>query len=279
MNADLMEKHFARMGARMKLVRHEPVLQPWGWNRRSFVDRFSVDIERDRRGEHFVFNVSTDVEDLLEVDLLQVQPKERHLLLMVKDPDVEGKLVKDRFLCGHDEREWFVAAVPGAVSTVASAMESLKPEVVREMQAREGLNQKQRNRRRNSAFRRQGEWFFVPVLDAFVNEDAVLQHEPIARSGGKPHFVQYLYREGGQTIYVSPQRPEGVSVVEHERLIQSRPKAKGWAWRMQRINPRVLARGEVRHPDHKTITLHGWHEVLMNRENQSRTMQRVAFID
>ena len=97
MNADLMEKHFARMGARMKLVRHEPVLQPWGWNRRSFVDRFSVDIERDRRGEHFVFNVSTDVEDLLEVDLLQVQPKERHLLLMVKDPDVEGKLVKDRF--------------------------------------------------------------------------------------------------------------------------------------------------------------------------------------
>lgn len=34
------------------------------------------DIERDRRGEHFVFNVSTDVEDLLEVDLLQVQPKD-----------------------------------------------------------------------------------------------------------------------------------------------------------------------------------------------------------
>ncbi|MEM6473780.1 MAG: hypothetical protein AAF802_29750 [Planctomycetota bacterium] len=279
MNADLIEKHFARMGARIKLVRHEPVINRWGWNRNAFSGRFSVDVQQDRRGEHFVFNVSTEVEDLLEVDLLQVQPKERHLLLMVKDPDVEGKPVKDRFLCGHDEREWFVAAVPGAVSTVTGAMESLKPVAVRAAQARKGLNQKQRIRRRNSAFRRQGEWFFVPAPSAFVQKDAVLRNEPIARSGGKPHFIQFLYREGGQTIFVCPQRPDGVSEVEYERLILSKPKAKGWAWQTRLINPRVLARGEVRHPDHKTITLHGWHEVLMNLENQSRTMQRVAFID
>ena len=41
----------------------------------------------------------------------------------------------------------------------------------------------------------------------------------------------------------------------------------------------VFAKGEVRHSDHNTIVLHEWHEVLMNRENQSRTMRNVAFID
>lgn len=35
---------------------------------------------------------------------------------------------KDRFLWGHDEREWFVAAVPGKATTVAQARNALKPE-------------------------------------------------------------------------------------------------------------------------------------------------------
>jgi hypothetical protein len=31
----------------------------------------------------------------------------RHLLLMARS------WTKDKFLCGHDERHWFVCAVPG----------------------------------------------------------------------------------------------------------------------------------------------------------------------
>ena len=40
---------------------------------------------------------------------------------------------KDKFLCGHDERHWFVAGVPerAPVSNVVTAMEALKPDVVR----------------------------------------------------------------------------------------------------------------------------------------------------
>jgi hypothetical protein len=41
----------------------------------------------------------------------------------------------------------------------------------------------------------------------------------------------------------------------------------------------VYARGRVRHADHRTITLHGWHRVLMNTEGQSRAMRNVAFLD
>ncbi|MAS96384.1 MAG: hypothetical protein CMO55_24605 [Verrucomicrobiales bacterium] len=279
MNINSLEKHFARMGARIKTVRHEPVQSRWGWNSRAFTGNFSVDVRQDRQGEHFVFNVSTLVEDRLDLEILQVAPKDRHLLLLVKDFENLHNPTKDRFLCGHDEREWFVAAVPGAVSTVVSAMESLKPPKVQMVQGRKGLNQKQRNKRRNKAFRRQGEWFFVPVPNADIDESLILHNEPIARSGGKPHMVEFLYRQGGQTLYVSSNRPDGLFENDYKKLILKKPKAKNWNWSTRRINPRVYARGEVRHPDHKTITLHEWHEVLMNQENQSRTMQHVAFID
>jgi len=233
MNSNLLEKHFARMGVRIKTVLHRPVWQRWGGWRETLASRFSVDVQQDRHGEHFVFNVREGVEDEVSVDLLQVKPKERHLVMLVRDSASENNTreTKDRFLCGHDEREWFVAAVPGAVSTVADAMESLKPIPVRSVQARKGLNAKKRNLRRNSSFRRQGEWFFIPAPEALVMEERVLTNEPIARSGGKPHMVQYLYREGGRLVYVCHRYPDGVT--EHQRsvLIQTTPKAKGWGWK------------------------------------------------
>ena len=45
---------------------------------------------------------------------------DRHLLLLVKTP-----VAKDRFLCGHDEREWFVAAVPGGLADALAGVESV----------------------------------------------------------------------------------------------------------------------------------------------------------
>ena len=43
--------------------------------------------------------------------------------------------------------------------------------------------------------------------------------------------------------------------------------------------PVVFVRGKVRHADHKTIVLSGWHQVLMNTETQAVAMRHVAFID
>lgn len=50
------------------------------------------------------------------------------------------------------------------------------------------------------------------------------------------------------------------------------------AAKLQR-NPGVYVRGRIRHPDHATITLHGWHQVVMNTENESPAMRNVAFLD
>jgi hypothetical protein len=43
--------------------------------------------------------------------------------------------------------------------------------------------------------------------------------------------------------------------------------------------PSQYAKGSVRHPDHNTIVLHGWHRVLMNTEQGARAMRHVAFLD
>ncbi|MEM9481343.1 MAG: hypothetical protein AAGA58_16965 [Verrucomicrobiota bacterium] len=274
MNTEILEKHFDRMGVRIKITRPEPTHRPW-WTDVSIED-YSLDIRRDRNGEHFVLNLPKSLENKLEIDILQSKPKERHLLLMARKV---GDSEIDRFLCGHDEREWFVAAVPGAVSTVDAAKESLKPWLVKAVQARKGLKANERNRRKNRAFKRQGEWFFVPVTDIIIDENLIFHNEPIARSGGKPHIVQFLHRFGGTLLHVCHQYPNGISSSRYHKILRQRPEAKGWGWQTRSVNPRVFARGEIRHPDHKTIKLHDWHEVLMNTENKSRTMRNVAFID
>ena len=44
-------------------------------------------------------------------------------------------------------------------------------------------------------------------------------------------------------------------------------------------DPEVFAKGAIRHPDHATIRLAGWHRVLMNTEHRSRAKLHVTFID
>ena len=209
--------------------------------------------------------------------MLDVQPADRHLLLLVR----EGS-EKHKFLCGHDERHWFVAAIPESapVGTVRQAKEALKPAEVQAAQARKGLRAEARNRRKNAAYRRQGEWFFLPVPGFAVDEKLVLRDEPLRRgNGGKPHWAEFCYRTGGETVYVCPRHPNGVTQAQYREILAGNPKAKGWGWRAMRRNPGVYVRGRVRHADHKTIILHGWHRVLMNTEGQSRAMRNVAFLD
>ena len=140
---------------------------------------------------------------------------------------------------------------------------------------------KDRNRRRTAAFVRQGEWFFVPAGRwgaAMVAKDRVLRNEPLARTGGKPHRVEFLYRTGGELVYAHSRTGRVISARRYDQL--ARDKANSAALHIaQRRNMAVLARGRVSHADHKTIILHGWHFVYMNTENQSQAMRYVAFID
>jgi hypothetical protein len=188
---------------------------------------------------------------------------------------------KSKFLCGHDERHWFVAAVPESapVGTVLAAKEALKPAEVRQAEARAHVRSKARNQRKNAAFRRQGEWFFVPAADVVIDPKLVLKDEPIRRGGGKPHMVEFCYRTGGETVWVCGRHPNGVSPSQYAAILAANRKASSWDWRAMRRDAGVYVKGRVRHADHKTITLHVWHRVLMNTETQARAMRNVAFLD
>lgn len=276
MNTQPIESGFARMGARVK-VREIP--SRWTQGDRSWISPqdYALDIRRDGQGEFFELRVPTHLSDALDVTVMQSEPRQRHLLLSVRKPGDQPQL--DRFLCGHDEREWFVAAVPGGASSVRQAMDALQPAPVRQALASHKVSTNKRYRRKNRAFRRQGEWFFIPAPTLVVNPKLVLHNEPLRRGAGKPHLVEQLFRTGGETVYVCSQHPNGLLPAEYKRLMKSDRSAARWSWRMMRRDMGVYARGAVSHADHATITLPFWHRVLMNTETQSRTMRNVAFLD
>lgn len=263
-----IERQFVAMGARFKIS--DAIVNQW----RQMSD-YAIDIQKDRRGEFFELRVARELREKIEVAVLQAKPRDRHLLLFVTK---RGEPEKDRFLCGHDERAWFVAAVPGTVSTIAQAKEALKPQEVRMAQSAARVSSRKKNLRKNDAFRRQGEWFFVPAPMLVVEQKLVLHNEPIRRGAGKAHILEQAYRTGGERVYVHAKYPNGVSEKEYERILARKDTTRG-SWRVMVRNAAVYGRGTVRHPDHKTITLHNWHRVLMNTETQTRSMANVAFLD
>ena len=268
MDASLLNKKFTRMGARLKVVdRPARRLRTSGL--------LSLDIGSDRRGEFFEITPQPGADP--EVEVLDVQPADRHLLLLVRE---NGN--KNKYLCGHDERHWFVAGIPESapVGTVRQAKEALQPREVQNAVARRHVSGKARNRRKNAAFIRQGEWFFLPVADMAVDESMVLKNEPLSRgNGGKPHWADFCYRTGGETVYVCSRHPNGVTSAQYKKILSGNRNAKNWGWQTMQRNPGVYVRGRIRHPDHATISLGGWHQVVMNTENQSRAMRNVAFLD
>ena len=264
---NVLERAFVKMGARVKF---EDAKTRWMDGRRVRPD-LALDVRNDDKGEYFL--ISRNCEAVEELIVLDVQPRDRHLVLMSRE---RGE--KHRFLLGHDERHWFVASIPEAmpVSRVRDAKLALKPEAVIASESR--LRSRERDRRRNAARVRQGEWFFVPAANVAMNPLLLLRNEPLVRSrGGRPHMCEQLYRFGGETVYVSPGAPNGLTDYEYRAL--SDGERSRWSWRVMRRNPRVYVRGRVRHPDHATVVLDDWHEVFSNTEHLSHAMRNVMFLD
>src|SRR5262249_48215193 len=138
---------------------------------------YRFDVIRDRRGEEYFELTGSRLDDL---GVQHVDKRSRHILLYGKDrrdPGVVPSAAKPRggrFLCGHDERHWFVAGIGDPVTTVRDAKLSLAPAAIRDAVARE----RHRDRRHNRVFTRQGEWFFVPAtLPAIKGTLSIYPHE------------------------------------------------------------------------------------------------------
>ena len=205
-----VQEAFAAIGAELQLERGGRVVE--------------IDVIQRDGSEAYALRYPWGAAPVIET--LDLNPKLRHLVLDVTSVQ---RASSARFLCGHDEFHWFVASVPFGPQTqrVRGAMEALKPDVVRREQRRKGVHHR-RHRRKTAVYVRQGEWFFLPRARMHVDERLVERRAELARRGGKPHRVEYLYRPPGSDL--------------------------------------VFARGEVSHPDHSTIHLDRWHRVVQNSE-------------
>lgn len=236
----------------------------------------------DVRSDEFVLRTGKSV----DVTVLDVQPKDRHLLLMVKD----AKTAK--YLCGHDETQWFVAGVPESAKSVEHAMRLLQPEPVRQAIIDQRLKHNEQFMRRNKAFIRQGEWFFVPQPELQVKDILVLKNEPIRRGRARPHMVELVYRTGGIQVMPCRHYPNGLTQAQWDASLKheqagfvepSRWDKKGHgdhckiANRWMTRDAEVYAKGTVKHPDHATIKLVGWHRVYLSNEVVDERF--MAFLD
>lgn len=223
-----------------------------------------------------VFSIMSAGNETIEnIQVVDIDIKDRHILLNVSTKTDKGKIDKAKWLCGHDERDWFVGAVPGVAKNIWEAKQNLKPEEVRE--AENSVSKKKKQNRKNKARIRQGEWFFIPATispDAFM----ILKDEPISRgNGSKPHVVEEVYRTGGTTVYVSTSFPTGITQKEYDKYINGGGSSSGF--RVMTRDASVYGRGYVKHKDHATINLVGWHKIIMNTENLSKKRSNLAFLD
>jgi len=271
----LLETQFEKMGARAKVALETKWPETRSRNRRVIrreePQPIRVNVLRDGQGEYFEVVRRKDT----RVQIVEVRKADRHLLLLARD----SHDVKSKFLCGHDERAWFVAAIPesATVRNVQDAKDALKPQAVWESIRAHNLPERQRDRRWNKAFVRQGEWFFIPRPKMRFENLPVLRSEPIRRGRGKPHVCQFLCRLGGEQVRVCGKFPNGLTADEFARLDPL--ERQRHRWRTMARNARAFVKGAIRHPDHKTIWLSDWHEVVMNTETQAQAMRHVAFLD
>jgi hypothetical protein len=255
----LIESKFRKIGTRiLTRVEHKATVR--------------LDVRSDEGGEHFVLTRPADV----DVRVVDVEPRDRHLLLTARRL---RSLDEQTFLCGFDERHYFAAAIPESAYArdVQQAKDALKPQEVWDSIRENHVPMKDRDLRRTSGFLRQGEWFFLPRPWLLVGAAQVLKNEPIRRGNGKAHICENLHRIGGTLVLVSDAYPNGLTRDEHRRLPKHERRQAKWSQMVR--DARVLVQGDVSHPDHETIRLPYWHQVVMNTETQSRAMRHLAFLD
>jgi hypothetical protein len=220
---------------------------------------FRMDIV-DRKAEE-VFSISMKKHDI-ELQVLQTRKDIRHLLLMAKNKKLN---THEKFLCGLDERHFFLVGVDDNVRNVDQAMSSLKPGFVNFRQKITKVKTKNINKRHNKAFIRQGEWFFIPYNKLYTSNLIVIKNHSL-----NGHICDEVYEDVVENYFHHKHAPAGMLEWAYKKFLKKHPRIhprKGWTTSSSIFN--LYARGHIRHKDHQTIYLNGWHIVLKNRQKHT----------
>ena len=131
----------------------------------------------------------------------------------------------------------------------------------------------------NETFIRQGEWLFVPVPGLVVEAKRILRDEPVRRRAVESHVVEEVFRTGGEAVYFSETTRRVLTVPQFRKLLRQRPAAVKEDWRIRQRDMTAYGRGTVRHPEHRTVTLHGWHRILMHTNAPAQSLTHLAPLD
>ena len=232
----------------------------------------AIDVIDDGSSEYFDIQLGTGI----RLTALDIQAGQQHLVLAASNDVGE-----DKFLCGHDERHWFTAALPHdeVVTDVKTAKEALKPKLVK---IRERRKRSGKHPRRSDVFLRQGEWFFIPWPHARIDRDRIACNGRLVReAGSKPHHCEFLF-DAARQEYVCDRFPKLYFYeAEYQEILQTRRKARRWNWRRLPLQPDIYVKGWITHIDHSPLFLDVWHRVELNRESTAIAMSlsRMVYLD
>lgn len=145
----------------------------------------------------------------------------------------------------------FLAKLPSVVGSIAEAYESLKPQAVKDAEAI------------GVPYRRQGEWFFLPV----PSEQAAL-FDAVA---GQPGALRPI------TLKAGPNRPNtcetGLSVYNGEVVMLARGDRRD-DWQDVQAGAVSYVKGAVKHTgrEHADLVLDGWYMPVPNTATESFTI-------
>ena len=163
MSSEMLERRFAAVGARLKVAE-----TPWRGEPR-------IDMRTDARGEYFDVRFAGG-DRCFELEVVDVQPSDRHLLLLVRERREEqvpvrsrrAALVRRRHPRGRARRGRCGDGKggPTACLVVAAHWGAARPKAVPGVATR--------------LYVRQGEWFFVPAPGDWIRPRLVLRKEPLS---------------------------------------------------------------------------------------------------
>lgn len=174
------------------------------------------------------------------------------------------------YLMGVDERQLFMAEVRPPVTTVKNAHDRLRATTITTADIKKG-----------EAIR-QGEWFFVKAT-ADENRAITESIRGVRKANlGEKYWAQAAVKTKtsiGEAMKVAQGNPHTCDEIIEIVQTEANKMTLGHGWPI-RSRGEIFVRGAVRHKDHKTIVLAGWHKVIRNQEvSTQRQRLGMSWID